>query len=253
MALPTRNLLARRLDIRYLKERKAKVVAAFGTGQAKFLREGDIVAVTVCDVARPALPYAVLAVCLTNIQFAVAGIGDKVNALDVRQRRPPGLDILRDDDIELRLSQVDPLEARKPTVADSLRQQLRKLKIVLERLAADITCALFIRTFHIEATYVFIGARDPPQVVDEVGLRLFNRLRTLDFEEPGIQPPGSACIDQRHDESSREIPSALPSLPIVEISCDKDVHRPFPAIKSGEVNLGTHRREAWFPLSQKLV
>jgi hypothetical protein len=75
MALPARNLLARRLDIRYLKERKAKVVAAFGTGQAKFLREGDIVAVTVDDVARPALPYAVLAVCLTNIQFAVAGIG----------------------------------------------------------------------------------------------------------------------------------------------------------------------------------
>lgn len=89
---------------------------------------------TVVDISRPPLPDPVLAVRLAHVEFAVASVGDQVDALDVRKGRSPRFDVLRNDDIEFGFSEIDLLVSGKAAVAYPSGQQLTNLEIVLERL-----------------------------------------------------------------------------------------------------------------------
>lgn len=152
------NLLWHGVQVGDLQQGELEVLLAID-GNPQLLNQCLVMAMTIRGIAAPSPPNTVLTICLAHIEFAGFGIGNEVDAFYCGERRPPRLQVVQHDQVQLGFGNIDAFEAGELAHAHALRQQLLKAKILGDCFAVHIGLPFLVAAAQKQAPFELRGAR----------------------------------------------------------------------------------------------
>lgn len=206
-----------------------------------------------CRIRTPAPPNTCRPVGLAHVKLTGMGISDEVNALDARQGRAPGINVLLHHHIKLAFGQVDLFEPWKLTDAEAFGQQFSYCQVACQGFTVRVGVAFGVVAAQIQPPHPLFGRRHTLQGIDVVGLGAdsFDTLHRP--KQTSKQPAGwTASLNKRNNVGQLKVAVALSALPLVEASLYEHVEWMILAVVPGQVDLCFFRRKCRLPQLQQI-